>query len=83
MAVPSGLLKQLLTLGEHERVEIAHALLSSVADAGADDGLSAADRAALDAALDQSFDEIEAGKAIPFDEAMASLRTRRARQARG
>ena len=74
MAVPAALLKQLLALRESERVELAHALLSSVDEC---DELSAVDREKLDAAIDRSFAEIDAGLAIPFDRAMDSLRARR------
>jgi hypothetical protein len=78
MAVPAALLKQLLALGESERVELAHALLSSVNDG---DELSPSDREQLHAAIAQSLVEIEAGSTIPFDEAIASVRARRVRRA--
>jgi predicted transcriptional regulator len=77
MAASAELLQQLLALGEPERVEIAQALLDSV-DHG--DGLSDTDRRRLDAAIDLSLAQIDAGETIPFDEVMASLRARRARR---
>jgi hypothetical protein len=77
MAVPATLLKQLLELGESERVELAHALLSSVDD---HDDLSAADREKLHAAIERSLVEIDAGMTVPFDDVIASLRARRVRR---
>jgi hypothetical protein len=79
MAVSASLLKQLLALDETERVELAHALLSSVEDA--DDGMTAADREQLHAAIERSFDQIDAGLTVPFDDVIASLRAKRARRA--
>ena len=78
VAVPAALLKQLLTLGESERVELAHALLSSV-DEG--DNLSPSDRLKLHAAIEQSLDEIDAGLTVPLDDVIASLRAKQARRA--
>lgn len=78
MAVPAALLKQLLALGESERVELAHALLSSV-DEG--DDLSASDRMKLHAAIEQSLDEIDADSTVPLDDVIASLRAKQARRA--
>jgi len=78
VAVPAALLKQLLMLGERERVELAHALLESVND---NDELSDADRARLHAAIEQSISEIESGQTVPLDEALASLRAKRATRA--
>ena len=78
MAVPAALLKQLLTLPESERVDLAYALLSSV---DAPDDLSAAEREQLHAAIDQSFAEIDAGLTVPFDDVMAALHAKRARRA--
>lgn len=79
MAVPAALLQQLLALGESERVELAHALLSSVEDG---DGLSPAERERLHAAIAQSLVELDAGSTIPFNDVIASLRARRAQRAR-
>src|SRR5262252_6929149 len=58
VAVPASLLKQLLALGERERVELAHALLDSVND---NDEMSDAERDRLHAVIEQSISEIEAG----------------------
>jgi hypothetical protein len=80
VAVPASLLKQLLALGERERVELAHALLDSVND---NDEMSDAERARLHAAIEQSISEVEAGQTIPLDEALASLRRKRAARASG
>lgn len=80
VAVPASLLKQLLALGERERVELAHPLLDSVND---NDEMSDADRARLHSAIEQSISEIEAGQTIPLDEALASLRRKRAPRASG
>jgi predicted transcriptional regulator len=79
MAVPAGLLQQLLMLGESERVEIAHALLASV-DAD-DDGMNDADREKLYAAIDRSLAQADAGQTLPFDEVMAALRAKRTARA--
>jgi len=78
VAVPAALLKQLLMLGERERVELAHALLESVND---NDEMSDADRARLHAAIEQSISEIESDQTVPLDEALASLRAKRAARA--
>ena len=78
MAVPAALLQQLLSLGESERVEIAHALLASV---DAEDGLTDADRARLHSAIDRSLDEIDRGQTIPFDDVISALRAKRASRA--
>ncbi|HTR49072.1 MAG TPA: hypothetical protein VMJ10_00115 [Kofleriaceae bacterium] len=78
VAVSATLLKQLLMLGERERVELAHALLDSVND---NDEMSDADRARLHAAIEQSISEIESGQTVPLDEALASLRAKRAARA--
>jgi hypothetical protein len=74
MAVSLALLKQLLMLGESERVEIAHALLASVDDK---DDLSDAHRVKLHAAIEQSLAEIDAGQTVPFADVIASLRAKR------
>ena len=78
MAVPTLLLQQLLELGESERVEIAHALLASIAEP---DHLSDLDRKALDAAIDRSLDQIDAGQTVPFADVIASLRAKRVSRA--
>lgn len=78
VAVPAAVLKQLLMLDKHDRVELAHALLESVND---NDDMSDADRARLHAAIEQSIAEIEAGQTVPLDEALASLRAKRAARA--
>ena len=69
MSVSATLLKQLLMLGERERVEIAHALLASVDE---EDELRDADRAKLHAAIEQSLTEVEAGQTVPFTDVIAS-----------
>ena len=79
MAVPQQLLKQLLALDEPVRLEIAHALLDSV---DGDDEMSPADRAQLDAAIARSIEELDAGKGIPIEQAIAELRAKRAARAR-
>lgn len=81
MAVSAALLKQLLALGESERVELAHALLSSVEDGDDVDGMTATDREQLHAAIERSFDQIDAGLTVPLDDVIASLRAKRARRA--
>jgi hypothetical protein len=78
MAVPAALLQQLLSLGESERVEIAHALLASV---DAQDGMSDAERARLHSAIERSLDEMDSGKTIPFDDVISALRAKRAARA--
>jgi hypothetical protein len=78
VAVPAAVLKQLLMLDKHDRVELAHALLESVND---NDDMGDADRARLHAAIEQSIVEIEAGQTVLLDEALASLRARRAARA--
>ena len=71
MAVSPALLKQLLMLGERERVEIAHALLASVDEK---DELGDAEREKLHAAIEQSLAEVEAGKTVPFADVMVGHR---------
>jgi hypothetical protein len=68
VAVPASLL------------ELSHALLDS---ANGNDEMSDAEHAHLHAAIEQSISEIEAGQTIPLDEALASLRRRRAARASG
>lgn len=74
MAVPPVLLQQLMSLGERERVELAHALLASV---DPKDELPDAERSQLNAAIEKSFAQIEAGQTLPFSDVMASLRAKR------
>ena len=74
MAVPAALLKQLLELGEAERVEIAHALLKSVED----DGMSDAEREKLHASIARSIAQSDAGQGIPVEQAIAEIRARQA-----
>ncbi|HWO18604.1 MAG TPA: hypothetical protein VNO30_07500 [Kofleriaceae bacterium] len=66
MAVP----QQLLALDESVRLEIAHTLLESV------------ERKLLDAALDRSIAQVDAGQGIPVEQAIAEIRARRAARAR-
>jgi predicted transcriptional regulator len=81
MAVPQHLLQQLLALDESVRLEIAHTLLESV-DAGADDGMNDAERKRLDAALDRSLAQADAGRGIPVEQAIAEIRAKRSARAR-
>ncbi len=60
------------------RLEIAHALLASVDD---DDGMSEAERDKLDAVIERSLEQADAGQTVPFDEVMAALVTKRAARA--
>jgi DNA gyrase/topoisomerase IV subunit B len=81
MAVPQQLLQQLLALDESVRLEIAHALLESV-DEAVDDNMSNDERKRLDAALDRSIAQADAGQGIPVEQAIAEIRARRAARAR-
>ncbi|HEX3476169.1 MAG TPA: hypothetical protein VHT91_14185 [Kofleriaceae bacterium] len=81
MAVPQQLLQQLLALDESVRLEIAHALLESV-DAWVDDGMSEDERKRLDAALDRSIAQAEAGQGIPVEQVIAEIRAKRTTRAR-
>jgi hypothetical protein len=81
MAVPQQLLQQLLALDESVRLEIAHTLLKSV-DEAVDDNMSDEERARLDAALDRSIAQAEAGQGIPVEQVIAELRAKRAARAR-
>jgi predicted transcriptional regulator len=80
MAVPQQLLQQLLALDESVRLEIAHTLLESV-DARVDQDMSDDERKRLDAALDRSIAQADAGQTVPFDEVMAALRAKRTTRA--
>jgi hypothetical protein len=79
MAVPPQLLQELLALDESMRLEIAHALLDSV-EAG--DDMSPAERAKLDTAITRSIEELDAGKGIPIEQAIAEIRAKRSVRAR-
>jgi predicted transcriptional regulator len=81
MAVPQQLLRQLLALDESVRLEIAHALLESV-DACVDHEMSEDERKKLDAALDRSIAQADAGEGIPVEQVIAEIRARRAARAR-
>lgn len=82
MAVSQQLLQELLALDEPVRREIAHALLDSIEpDAEVADGMTEAERATLDAAIARSIDELDAGKGIPLEQALAEIRARRAARA--
>jgi hypothetical protein len=81
MAVPQQLLQQLLALDEDVRLEIAHTLLESV-DAWVDDGMSDDERKRLDAALDRSIAQADAGQGIPVEQLFAEIRAKRAAGAR-
>lgn len=80
MAVPQQLLQQLLALDESVRLEIAHTLLRSVDEAVGDD-MSDEDRARLEAALERSLAQADAGQTVPADEVFRTLRARRAARA--
>jgi predicted transcriptional regulator len=80
MAVPQQLLQQLLALDESVRVEIAHTLLESV-EIRVDQEMSDDERKRLDAALDRSIAQADAGQTVPFDEVMAALRAKRTTRA--
>jgi predicted transcriptional regulator len=80
MAIPQDLLQQLLALDESVRLEIAHILLESV-DAWVDREMSDAERKRLDAALDRSIAQADAGQTVPADEVFQALRARRAARA--
>jgi hypothetical protein len=81
MAVPQQLLQQLLVLDEAVRLEIAHTLLESV-DAWVDSEMSDDERKKLDAPLDRSIAQADAGQGIPAEQVIAELRARRAAHAR-
>lgn len=81
MAVPQQLVQQLLALDESVRLEIAHTLLESV-DATADEDMSDEERKRLDAALDRSIAQAEAGEVIPVEQVIAELRAKRAARGR-
>jgi hypothetical protein len=81
MAVPQQLLQQLLALDESVRLEIAHTLLESV-DPSVDREMSNDERERLNAALDRSIAQADAGQGIPVEQAIAEIRARRAARAR-
>jgi hypothetical protein len=81
MAVPQQLLQQLLALDESVRLEIAHTLLESV-DEWVDHDMSEDERKRLNAALDRSIAQADAGRGIPAEQAIAEIRARRAALAR-
>jgi predicted transcriptional regulator len=80
MAVPQQLLQQLLALDEAVRLEIAHTLLESV-DATVDDDMSDDERARLEAALERSLAQADAGQTVPANEVFRALRAKRAARA--
>jgi predicted transcriptional regulator len=79
MAVPQQLLQQLLALDEAVRLEIAHTLLKSVDEAV--DDMSDGERARLEAALERSLAQADAGQTVPADEVFRALRAKRAARA--
>lgn len=81
MAVPQQLLQQLLALDEDVRRELGNALLDSV-DTWVDDDLSPEDQRKLDAVIETSIKESEAGLGIPAAQALAEIVARRAARAR-
>lgn len=80
MAVPQLLLQQLLALDESVRLEIAHTLLKSV-DEAVDDDMSDAERARLEAALERSLAQADAGQTVPAGEVFRALRAKRSARA--
>jgi len=81
MAIPQHLLQQLLALDESVRLEIAHTLLESV-DTWVDHQMSDDERKRLDAALDRSIAQADAGQGIPAERVFAEIRAKRAARAR-
>ncbi len=77
MAVPQQLLLQLLSLDESVRLEIAHTLLRSVEET-VDADMTNAERDRLEAALERSLAQAEAGQTMPADEVFQALRAKRA-----
>jgi hypothetical protein len=80
MAVPQQLMQQLLALDESVRLEIAHTLLKSV-DGAVDDGMSDEERARLEAGLERSLAQADAGQTVPADAVFRALRAKRAARA--
>jgi len=80
MAVPQQLLHQLLALDKAVRLEIAHTLLKSV-DETVDDAMSDEERARLEAALERSLAQADAGQTVPANEVFRALRAKRAARA--
>jgi len=79
MAAPQQLIQQLLALDESVRREIAHLLLDSVdGEDEADDGMSDAERAKLQAALHRSIEQCERGETVPAADVFRELRAKRA-----
>jgi hypothetical protein len=76
MAIPKELLQQLLALDKNVRGELGRALLDSV-DTWVDDELSAKSQKKLDAVIEQSIKESDAGRGIPVEQAIAELRAKR------
>jgi hypothetical protein len=91
MAIPAVLQRQLLALDAPVREQLGHALLESSDDecfalaqqllAASDDGLSSEARAELLTAIDDSTADIDAGRTLPYEDAMAQLRAVHARRA--
>ena len=76
MAVPTKLLEQLLALDEDARQEIAHRLLKSVDDDVSDD-MNEDERQRLEAALERSLAQAEAGQTVPASDVFRALRAKR------
>lgn len=81
MVEPQQLLQQLLELDEPVRLETAHTLLKSV-DAWVNREMSDDEREKLDAALDRSIAQADAGQGIPVEQAIAEIRAKRVARAR-
>ena len=80
MAVPTKLLEQLLALDEDARLEIAHRLLKSV-DHDVTDDMSDDERHRLEAALERSLAQADAGQTVPASDVFRALRAKRTARA--
>ena len=80
MAVPQQLLQQLLALDESVRLEIAHRLLKSI-DETVDDDMSDEEWARLEAVLERSLAQADAGQTVPADAVFRALRAKQTARA--
>jgi hypothetical protein len=74
-------LASLHALDESVRLEIAHTLLERV-DRWVDQEMSDDERESLDAALDRSIAQADAGRGTPAEQVIPEIRARRAARAR-
>lgn len=82
MPASKALLEQLLALGEHQRGELGDLLLdpkdadrfalAQVLLDSVDDGMTEHERAELDAAIEASYADMEAGRMRPADEVISA-----------